>query len=596
MVDAREPRPAHGRGWSRAAGPLLEVVVAVTAAVVSVVLAGGIAVDPVDPIGRVSGLAALDLRFVVLGLAVLGVCLAAVHAPNRRWRLVTRGACATLAGLTTGLVAGGVVVALQGTVWPLNAVSGDSGQLIRWVTDLMAGRPLPPAYPPLVIEVTAAVASLTGDPVHTALRHVQVIGTALFGPIAYLAWRLLLAPGWALAVTLVAALPLLEPYKPYTTVVLVVLVPLLIGLLGAVRRAATATWLRVLVTGGSYGVALGVLFVVYSGWFVWSAPGAVLAALALLPRRAGAVRGLVLLLVAFAALTAVSATHLFDLLGSAGAVRDDYFYFDTFVDPAYVAMWRNDLPGDVGAWPPPGELAGVGLFSVLLAVGLGVAVAVAGRSTAVVTLCLLLAGAWVIRLSIAAQMYDAQSVQLYPRTTAEILFCLLVLAVLAVQGVTQRAAPLLRQAAGGPARWASHRSVTVGGLAAALLLGLFAGSATADRYMPRNDGSAGQLAYVAQFVRQPDGRCSVHSAPACVRDTARLPGVGLDVDVPESGPGREAFERRPPGAAPAVPSVTPPAATPSRTPRATPGSAPRSTRPTPSGSARPTTAERVPGQ
>ena len=54
----------------------------------------------------------------------------------------------------------------------------------------------------------------------------------------YLAWRLLLAPGWALAVTLIAALPLLEPYKPYTTVVLVVLVPVLIALLSALRRVA----------------------------------------------------------------------------------------------------------------------------------------------------------------------------------------------------------------------------------------------------------------------------------------------------------------------------------------------------------------------
>ena len=74
-------------------------------------------------------------------------------------------------------------------------------------------------------------------------------GTALFGPVGYLAWRLLLAPGWALAVTLIATLPLLEPYKPYTTVVLVVLVPVLIALLGRLRRVAEASWRRVAAVG-----------------------------------------------------------------------------------------------------------------------------------------------------------------------------------------------------------------------------------------------------------------------------------------------------------------------------------------------------------
>jgi galactan 5-O-arabinofuranosyltransferase len=59
-------------------------------------------------------------------------------------------------------------------------------------------------------------------------------------------------------------------------------------------------------------------------------------------------------------------------------VQDRYFYFDTSVEPAYIAMWRNDLPGDVGPWPPPGELAGVGVFTLLLVVGLGAAVALAG--------------------------------------------------------------------------------------------------------------------------------------------------------------------------------------------------------------------------
>lgn len=541
--------------WSRAGGPVAEAAAGVGAAVVSLVLAGGIVVDPLDRVGWVSGLAALDLRFVLLGLAVLAVCVATARAQPPAWRFVTRIACAAVAGLTTGLVAGGLVVALQGTAWPLNATSGDAGQLIGWAAELMVGRPHPPAYPPVVIEVIAAVADLTGGTPATALRHLQIVGTALFGPIAYLAWRQLLSPGGALAITLVAALPLVEPYKPYTTVVLVVLVPTLIALLRAVRRAGTASWTRVVATGGVYGIALGALFLLYSGWFVWSAPGALVAALVLLPWRSGVLRGLVMLLVAGAALFVVAASHVIELLTAAHTVRDRYFYFDTYVDPAYIAMWRNDFPGGVGPWPPPGELAGVGLFSALLVVGLGVAVAVAARRTAVVTLCLLLAGAWVVRLSLASQMWATQSVQLYPRTNAEILFCLLALAVVAVLTLTERAVPLVRPLTG-RARWSRYRSVTIGGLCAALLLGLFAGSATADRYMPRNDDTAGQLAYVAQLLRQPNGRCSTWtSAPdRCLREV-----------VP---PGR--------GSPGTVPQVVPPA--------------PRS------GSAGPSTAERMPGQ
>jgi hypothetical protein len=73
------------------------------------------------------------------------------------------------------------------------------------------------------------------------------------------------------------------------------------------------------------------------------------------------------------------------------------------------------------------------VFTVLLVVGLGVAVGVAGRRTAVLTTGALLAGAWILRLAIASQMYETQTVQLYPRTTAEILFCLLLMAVLAAR-------------------------------------------------------------------------------------------------------------------------------------------------------------------
>jgi hypothetical protein len=472
-----------------------EIGTAFVAAGLAVHLSRSIVVDPLDRIGQVSGLAGLDLRFVLAGLVVLAACAAVSRAGEGTRRVVGRCAFAAVAGLSTGLVAGGILLALRGTDWPLYANVGDSGQLIRWADDILAGRPVPAEYPPAVLHLIARLAELTGVSTAEALRAVQVAGTAVFGPVAYLAWRLLLPGGWALAITLLAAFPLLEPYKPYTNVVLVVLVPVLVVLLSTLRRAAVLSWSRIVPVGLGAGVVLGGLFVVYSGWFLWSGPGAVVAAAVLLPWRTALLRGLALLGLAAAGLVAVAFPHLVGLLTAAGDTRDRYFYFDTFVDPAYIAMWRGDLPGDVGPWPPPGELAGVGVFTLLLVLGLGAAVTLAGRRTTVLTVALLMSGAWVLRLTFAAQMYETQSVQLYARTTAQILFCLIVLSVLAVRYALDR----ITVPTGTPA--------TVGVLAAALLLALSMGSALADRYLPRNDGSTAQLAYVAQLVRQPDGTC-----------------------------------------------------------------------------------------
>lgn len=505
-------RPRSRRTLVLSAGA--EIVTAFGAAALSVQLSRSIRVDPLDRVGQVSGLAGLGLRFVLVGLVVLALCAAASRAGEGVRRVVERCACAAVAGLATGLVAGGILLALRGTDWPLFADRGDSGQLIRWIDDLLAGRGIPAEYPPAVLHVTAALAELTGISTPEALRAVQVVGTAVFGPLAYLAWRLVLPAGWALAVALLAAFPLLEPYKPYTTVVLVALVPVLVVLLSTLRRAASLSWTRIAVTGLGAGVALGVLFLVYSGWFVWSAPGAVVAAGLLLPWRRAALRGLALLGLASVGLTAVALPHLVGLLSAAGDVQDRYFYFDTSVEPAYIAMWRNDLPGDVGPWPPPGELAGVGVFTLLLVVGLGAAIALAGRRTVVLTAALLVAGAWVLRFSFAAQMYETGSVQLYPRTTPQILFCLVVMSVLAVRAGLAR---LPRPSAAPPSR----TPVALGGLAAALLLALSMGSSLADRHLPRDDGSTAVLAWVAQLVRQPDGTCPDFGA-GCAADAAEL--------------------------------------------------------------------------
>jgi galactan 5-O-arabinofuranosyltransferase len=150
-------------------------------------------------------------------------------------------------------------------------------------------------------------------------------------------------------------------------------------------------------------------------------------------------------------------------------------YFDTRTEPMYVAMFRNDLPGTVGVWPPLGELGGVGLFTIVLLIGLGVAVALGRRTTLVIGATSMMGGAWIFRFFYARMMWETKLVQLYPRTTALILYLLLLLSVYGVALVVERLA--LRDSLRGP-------SARIGVACAMLLLLASVGSATADRYMP----------------------------------------------------------------------------------------------------------------
>jgi galactan 5-O-arabinofuranosyltransferase len=402
----------------------------------------------------------------------------------------------------------------------LFANSGDAGQLAMWAQDVLAGGSTPSTYPPLPVYVMAWWSDLTGTPPAASLRALQVGGAAIFGPAAYVAWRLLVRPTWALVLVLVAALPLMDLYKPYTNVVLVVLLPVLAHLLTTLKRSDRMAWSRLGLAGAAYGVVLGVLFLAYSGWFVWSAPGLLAAAVVVFPWRRAPLRGSVLALTTSVVFVLVAAGHLFGILLGAGAVKDRFFYFDTGVEPAYIAMWRNDTPGvGLGPWPPPGEFAGMGVFSAMLVVGLGLALALGRSRVDVLVLASSMAGAWLIRLYIASRMYADQAVQLYPRTTAQILYSLLALSAIGAMLLVRRGVAALREwtpnqaALPAPAWERRHLPRVVALLSAALLAGLFMGSATADRYMPRNDGSAGYLAFVAHHVRQEDGRCSPYVRP-----------------------------------------------------------------------------------
>jgi galactan 5-O-arabinofuranosyltransferase len=334
----------------------------------------------------------------------------------------------------------------------------------------------------------------------------QILGTAMFGPAAYVAWRLVLKPGWALAIGVVATLPLYDQVKPYRNIVLMVLVPVLLAFFRKVRRAEGLSVRDCVKAGIAYGAGFALLFLTYSGWFVWFAPGVVAAVLLLAPWRQGLRQVLWLLGVTGFTFVVVSWIHLGDLLGAGGAVSDSFMYFDTNTEPAYIAMWRDDRALDLNdmPWPPPAELGNVGLFTVLLVIGLAVALWLGWRRTPVIVLVCGIAGAWVIRMYLASRMYDTQLVRLYPRTTTILLYMLLVLTGLGVMYAFGRGAEFLRDSGRRPGV-----AVPVALLLVPLMLFFAsASSATANRLMPDPRVHAyGWFSWIAHTTSLYDGTC-----------------------------------------------------------------------------------------
>ncbi|MFH9351702.1 hypothetical protein [Kitasatospora sp. NPDC017646] len=500
---------------------VLEGLVALGASLLMTALARFVHLDPMSRIGQVSGLAALQLQLVLLLGLVLVVCLPAM----RRWpEAPLRFAAAAVAGLASGVVAAGVSLALRDTFWPLYAQGGDSGTLQAWAGALMHGRPLDGAYPPVFPHLVAWTAeAFTGGDVGYAMKLLSLLFTGLLGPVAYLAWRLLLPPLWALGVGVTASLPMMQPYKPYTTLVLVALVPVLGKLVQLLQRSKELPRRRAAWQGAGLGLVIGLLFVLYSGWFVWSALGVVaLTALVLVRvRKDGGTRALVTaattLAVTTAVFLAVAGSYLVRMLGSAGSTVDRYCYFDTYVEPTYFAMWRDDLPGTDAwsTWPIPGELGGVGLFSVVLLAGLGFALALGINRASVLVTAACAASALLMRYWYASHMERDQAVMLYPRTSAQLLYCTLVLVGLAGYLAAQRYGAR-RDAAGGAAPVRAFprltpRAVATGALCALGLLYGMAGSATADRFMPTTQTDTGHLALASQTTESLNGHCSKYA-------------------------------------------------------------------------------------
>ncbi|MBT2452430.1 hypothetical protein J7F03_36330 [Streptomyces sp. ISL-43] len=510
---------------SRGALLLLEAAVAFAGALALPLLALGFELDPLDRIAQVSGLAAIQFRFALLGLLfIAAVVLAMRLRGGRHFDLATRVSAAALAGLASGFVAAGAVLALHGTPWPMFGLNGDSGRIVEWAHAVANGQPSgSPVYPPAPLYTLGYYAEwFHGGNTAYAFKDLQILGAAAFGPLVYFAWRMLLSPLRALAFGVVPAFALIDAYKPYAQTVLVVLVPVLVAMVVALRRSGTENWRPLLLKAAGFGALLGVLFLTYSGWFLWSAAGVFFAAALYFPWKTGRLKGAAFMGATLAAFMAVAGRYLVVMLTEGQDTKDFNFRFDNFTDPAYYLMWRTDMPGNVGDWPLPGEFGGVGLFAIVTFVCLGVAIWLGLRKPLVVTIAAMFISAWLMRMYIASNMYETQTVQLYTRTNNQLLYCGMILAALVAHLVSQRLAQRRPAGTGAAADtgadtgadtattgrgFPGREGAVIGTLCALLLLLGTVSSSMADRYMPAQDGSYRILPYVSHTIRQQNGKC-----------------------------------------------------------------------------------------
>ncbi|WP_354641034.1 hypothetical protein [Kitasatospora camelliae] len=472
-----------------------------------------VSVNPMTRVGQVSGLAALQLRFILVAIALMVAWLAVGRWLSRSTAL--RLAASSVAGLASGLYAAGIAVALRGTWWPLNGAHGDSLQLQDWAVMIQEGKPISGVYPPLFPYLLSYWTEyLNPDRPGAALKVLTLLLTAVAGPAVYLAWRLLLPPLWSLGIGLASLFPIFTAAKPYVDIILLVLVPVFARFIGSLINAGRRSTRTALLLGAGYGVVFALFFLWYSGWFVWSAPGA-LACLALALVGAGRagrtalLRAGVTLATTGAVFLLLAGSYLIRLLQGSGT-PDAYMYFDTQTEPAYFAMWLGDLPGGYthATWPIPGELGGVGVFVLLLVAGVGVALWLGAELPVVQVAGSFMVSAFLLRYWFASHMERDQLVQLYPRTSSELLYCSLVLCGMAGYLLSRKLAGRTAAADGALRRPGTPAVKTAGAVLCALtLFSALAGSATVDRFMPSDQNNLGRLSWVAHTDQLPNGKC-----------------------------------------------------------------------------------------
>ncbi|MEH0542672.1 hypothetical protein QA802_06150 [Streptomyces sp. B21-105] len=482
--------------------------------------------DPITRVGQISGLSNLQFRLALLVLVVVAVVgWATVRGSERVRATAVRLGAAAVAGLSTGFLGAGQVFALRGTPWPINGPYGDNNRILGWAEQVLHTGSMDSFYPPAVPYILGYVAKagiLGGQPAF-GLKWLFIAFVALTGPAAYLAWRSCLSPLPALAVGLLPALQQTLPHKPYSPFVLVVLVPLIAKLLMWLRATPHFSIRGLVARGGFLGLLFGLLFLIYSGWHLWSLPGAFVAVLLCFPWRNRPARALLFLASTLTGFLLVAGAYLRVLL-SATSTRDQWCSGYTLTEPAYIGTtpltsraW--DEPGE---YPGFGEFAGLHMYAVLALIGLGVAVAIGLRQVVVIAPLACFGSAWLIRFWLAGHMEADQQVQLFPRTLIQIQVTLTALAVLACVLAVRKLAPHIKErtSAGADGR----RSFTaVGALLALALAGGMIGSFFSDQYLPTLPGEklAGTLAWASHQFRKPDGTCPKYADQGKCREYPR---------------------------------------------------------------------------
>ena len=527
----RSPLPARlARRWGPAAG---EWAAGLVPAVLFTLWARTITDNPVARDGQIAGLASLQFRLAVLGIPLLAaVALISLRATAPVRQSAVRYAAPAVAGLVSGFLAGGLVFMLRGTPWPINGFSGDTGRLIYWTGSVIRTGSFQDIYPPGIPHFAAWVAeNFYGGDARLVFKPLLIALIAVTCPLVYLAWRMLLKPLPALGVAVLGTVSQYMPYKQYSPLILLLLIPVIGKLAQWLRGSPSFSLKGALLRGLWLGVMNGVLFMTYSGWHVFSFPGTVALVLCFFPwrkaGREGRIKGLLLLGGTGAAFLAISGSYALKMLRASGT-KDLWCSQITLTQPAYI----GEGPFSLTSWNKPGEypdfsstFAGMNLFTIAMVVGLGLAVALGLRRPAVATLVACFGGAWLMRFYFASRMVKDQNIRLFPHTTFEIQYTLTALAVLgcvlAVErlGLLAKAVTLLtreREAAlpGLPSLSSLPglqpvRLAAVGALAALLLAGGLAGSATNDEYMPAppSEHTGGSLAWAAHQIRKPDGQC-----------------------------------------------------------------------------------------
>ncbi|MFF5971383.1 hypothetical protein ACFY7C_07615 [Streptomyces sp. NPDC012769] len=473
----------------------------------------GLSVDnsPITRVGQVSGLSNLQLRFAVLTLVIVAVVgWATVRATPRVRRLTVRLGAAAVAGLGTGFLGAGQVFALRGTPWPLNGPFGDNNRILGWAEEVLHSGAMDGFYPPAVPYVIGYVAKagfFGGEPA-LAFKWVFIAFVALTGPAAYLLWRMCLKPLPALALGLLPALQQTLPHKPYSPLVLVLLLPLIAKLLLWLRASPRFSPRGTVLRGGFLGLLFGLLFLVYSGWHLWSLPGVLIAVLFFYPWHTGRLRGLLFLGSSLLGFLLVAGVYLRVLLG-ATSTRDQWCSGYTLTEPAYIGT--TPLSGlawdEPGEYPGFGEFSGLHMYAVIVLIGLGFAVALGLRKAVVVAPLACFGSAWLIRFFLAGRMEADQQVQLFPRTMIQIQVTLTALTVLACVLAAQRLVPLLRRLRAGDGE--ERRFTAVGVLLAMALAGGMIGSFFSNQYLPTHPDEklAGTLAWRSHQFLKPNGDC-----------------------------------------------------------------------------------------